>query len=866
MWWLFSWLSLPEPVLAEVLLFVSIFVRIPGSAILRQSALFAFVALAGFSSSASAQTAPQLLPYTSKLIAGSGTTAIASGATCPVSGFKSTDAYGDGCLATEVQLVSPRYAIADKNGNIFFSDYNNGLVRRVDAVSGVVTAVAGGATASPAAGATCGANASTDIRGDGCLSTLVKLSHPSGLAFSSSGDLYLSDIGYANVRKVAATSGLVTTGGIISLVAGNVSGTFGYASGVNAATGSYLQDPYGISFDAAGNLYIADEYKAAVAVLVVNTNATGSTTVTGVTIPAGQIVKIAGSTGGGTTTCPNFTTASAGGCTFGNYTNGAVANASQMDTPWAAAADPAGNVYVANEFNSNGIKITPAGIMITYGGIQGTASKVLQRGPQGSFGIGSPFGVTADANSNVYLTDASNGVVWRIDGAGQSMYVVAGGASTTCSAATDSYGDGCPATQANFGKSGTGNFATTTLPGPGIYGITEDAYNDLFIGDTETSLIREVASGTQFGNVGANDPTQIVDIHFAAGDGPAAVSPYMITAGGSNFSLGAANCTANTDNTRDCLLPITATPSVLGAFTGTLQVQSSLGATATFPLGGNYVNTPFTRTSVAISSSGPCAATTVYSPTTPLTLTASVFSSGSPTGTVTFYANGAQIGTPQTVSNNAATLTYTFSTVNTYTITATYNGDSYFKTSSGTAPSIITISNPTFTTSTIGYQQSTVVAGQTGLYSFQLVQNVYGGSITMACSGLPAHSSCSFSPNSISANGCSTTNTVTLSILTQQGLPATASLGTGGRGLWATLSVLPGLALALLIGLRRRRAPMRYGQLWMALALLLAASGMIACNNAQSVAATPSGTYNITVTATGSTGTVASFTVPLTVK
>jgi hypothetical protein len=860
------WLSPPEPVFVEVLFFVSISVGIPASPFLRQSALFVLVTLAGFCSSVSAQTAPQLLPYTSKLIAGSGTTAIASGATCPVSGFKSTDAFGDGCLATEVQLVSPRYAIADKNGNIFFSDYNNGLVRRVDAVSGVVTAVAGGATASPASGATCGANTSTDIRGDGCLSTLVKLSHPSGLAFSPSGDLYLTDIGYANIRKVAATSGLVTTGGIISLVAGNVSGTFGYASGVTAATGSYLQDPYGISFDTAGNLYIADEYTKAEAVLVVNTNATGSTTVTGVTIPAGQIVKIAGSTGNSATTCPN-SPASTNGCTFGNLVNGAVANASQLDGPFAVSPDPAGNVYIANEFINNGIKITPAGLASVYGGIQGAPAKVLQRGPQGSFGIGSIFGVVADANSNVYYTDASNGVVWRIDNAGQSMYVVAGGAANVCSAATDSNGDGCPATQAIFGKSGTGNFASTTLPGPGIYGITEDAYNDLFVGDTETSLIREIASGTQFGNVGANDPTQIVDIHFAPGDGPAAASPYTITAGGSNFSLGTANCTANTDNTRDCLLPVTATPTVLGAFTGTLQVQSSLGATATFPLGGNYVNTPFTRTSVAVTSSSSCAATTVYSPTTPLTLTASVFSSGSPTGTVTFYANGTQIGTPQPVSSNTATLTYTFSAVNTYTITATYNGDSYFKTSSGTAPSIVTVSNPTFTSSTIAYQQNTVVAGQTGLYSFQLVQNVYGGTITMACSGLPAHSSCTFSPNSISANGCSTTNTVALSILTQQGLPVAASLGTGGRDLWATLSVLPGLGLALLIGLRRRRVPMRYGQLWMALALLVAASGMIACNNAQSVAATPSGTYNITVTATGSTGgTVATFTVPLTVK
>ena len=128
------------------------------------------------------------------------------------------------------------------------------------------------------------------------------------------------------------------------------------------------------AFD-AGNLYIADEYTKAEAVLVVNTNATGSTTVTGVTIPAGQIVKIAGSPTGGGSTCPNYASSSApGGCTFGSYTNGAVANASQVDGPWAVATDPAGNVYVANEFNDNGFKITSAGIISTYGGIQGFRS------------------------------------------------------------------------------------------------------------------------------------------------------------------------------------------------------------------------------------------------------------------------------------------------------------------------------------------------------------------------------------------------------------------------------------------------------------------------------------------------------------
>jgi large repetitive protein len=828
----------------------------------RLFALLSLLATAGLCSSALAQTAPQLLPYTSKLIAGGGTTAIGSGATCPVSGFTSTDAYGDGCLATEVQLVSPRYAIADINGNIFFSDYNNGLVRRVDAVSGVVTAVAGGAAASPAASAACGANTSTDARGDGCLSTLVKLSHPSGLAFSPSGDLYFSDIGYANIRKVAATSGLVTTGGVISLVAGNVSGTFGYASGVVAATGSYLQDPYGISFDSAGNLYIADEYTKAEAVLVVNTNTSGSTTVTGVTIPAGQIVKIAGTVSTGGTVCPN-SPASTNGCTFGNYKEGAVANASQLDGPWAAAADPAGNVYVANEFNSNGVKISAAGIINTYGGIQASAAKVLQRGPQGSFAIGSVFGVVADANSNVYLTDASNGVVWRIDNAGQSMYVVAGGASTVCSTATDTYGDGCPATQATFGKSGTGNFASTTLPGPGIYGITEDAYNDLFVGDTENSNIREIASGTQFGRVGGTASTQTVDIHFAPGDAPAA-SAYSLIAGGTNFSLGSATCTANSDTTQDCLLPVTAKPTGVltgSIFTGTLQVMSKLGTTATFPLSGEFFGTPVTTTAVTISAS--CAGNTIFLPTTPVTLNAMINSSGSPGGTVTFFANGTQIGSAQPVANGVATLSYTFATAGTYTISANYSGDSYFTASTGQSSTPVYSENPNLSMTTASYPAGQVYPGGTAAYSFNLAQNVYTGTITFALSGMPPNSTYSISPTSIASTGCTPGSTVALSILTQQGsavLPA--SFGMFGRGKGSAFSLLASLVLAFAVGMARRRARLRFGQIWMVFALLVAASSLVACNSVQTSPSTPAGKYTVTVTATGSTGVTSTLTLP----
>jgi hypothetical protein len=491
------------------------------------------------------------------------------------------------------------------------------------------------------------------------------------------------------------------------------------------------------------------------------------------------------------------------------------------------------------------------------------------------------FGIAADANSNVYFTDASSGVIWRVDGASLSQYVVAGGAATPCSAATDQYGDGCPATQATFGSSGSGNYATTSLPGPGIYGVSVDAYSDLFVGDTETNLIREVSSGTQFGPVAGNQPTNKIDIHFAKGDSPAA-SAYSLTAGASNFSLGSATCAANSDGTTDCILPVTATPSVLGAFTGTLQVKSTQGGIGTFPLSGTFVLNPVTRIAVVAVPGGTCNSNTITT-STPVSMTATLITNGpsAPGGTITFLANGTPIGTPQSVTNSGtagapvygASLSYTFTSAGTYTITASYSGDSYYQGSTGTATTVINSTAPSFSTSLLpNNQNGTIAAGQTALYSFNVVQSVYTGTITFAVSGLPANSSYTLSPSSITAAGCSQTSTVALSILTQQPVKASpAGIGFSGHGRGQAFGIIAGVGMALsigLIGIRRRKLPMRFWQIGMAIALLLAASGIVACNGNSTVATpgTPSGSSTITVTATGSAGTVTSFTVPLTIQ
>jgi hypothetical protein len=296
-------------------------------------------------------------------------------------------------------------------------------------------------------------------------------------------------------------------------------------------------------------------------------------------------------------------------------------------------------------------------------------------------------------------------------------------------------------------------------------------------------------------------------------------------------------------------------------FSGALQVVSTLGAKATFQLSGTFFGSPVTTTSVVVAAS--CAGNTVYLPTAPVTLTANITSSGTPTGTVTFFANGTQIGTPQGVSKGVATLAYTFATAGTYNITASYSGDSYFVGSSGKSVNPVYSENANFGMSTVSSPLGAVFPGGTALYSFLLAQNVYSGAITFSLSGLPPNSTYLMSPPNVTSTACSVGSTVTLSILTQQGsavLPA--SLGIDGRGGWSILSLFAGAGLALWIGLRRRRATLRYGRIWMALALLLAASGMVACNNIQTPAGTPAGPYTVTVTATGSSGGTSTLVLP----
>ncbi|MEO8657808.1 MAG: hypothetical protein ABI693_05020, partial [Bryobacteraceae bacterium] len=113
-------------------------------------------------------------------------------------------------------------------------DQFNHRIRKVD-TSNIITTVAGG---------------QQGFSGDGGAPTLASLNYPGGLVVDTSGNLFFSDDQNFRVRKVTASSNVIST------VAGN--GLLGSGGDLGPATAASLNGQFGVALDPAGNLYIAD--------------------------------------------------------------------------------------------------------------------------------------------------------------------------------------------------------------------------------------------------------------------------------------------------------------------------------------------------------------------------------------------------------------------------------------------------------------------------------------------------------------------------------------------------------------------------------------------------------------------------------
>ncbi len=150
---------------------------------------------------------------------------------------------------------------------------------------------------------------------------------------------------------------------------------------------------------------------------------------------------------------------------------------------------------------------------------------------------------------------------------------------------------------------------------------------------------------------------------------------------------------------------------------------------------------------------------------------------------------------------------------------------------------------------------SVAAAGDTATYQVQLTPNpVYGTSISLACTGLPAASSCNFTSNPVSLQGPGSS---TLNITTTARPVVTPAASLLTRHFYAIWLTIPGLTL-LGVGIgsgRRRRRVLGMFLLCGMLAMLLLLPACSSKSTQAPVSGTPPGNYTITVTATSGTDT-----------
>jgi sugar lactone lactonase YvrE len=251
--------------------------------------------------------------------------------------------FADG-IGGDAEFCFPNGIASDAAGNLYVADTANDRIRKITP-AGEVSTIAGGVH-----------GFADGIGGD------ARFKLPSGIASDAAGNLYVADTANDRIRKI-------TPAGEVSTLAGD---EYGFADGVGSDARFKL--PFGITSDAAGNLYVADHYNNRIRKIT----------------PAGVVSTIAGSEEG--------------------FADGIEGDA-RFHRPTGIVVDAAGNLYVADSGNDRIRKITQAGVVSTLaGGEEGLADGV---GSDARFN--EPRGIAIDAAGNLYVADYGNDRIRKIE-------------------------------------------------------------------------------------------------------------------------------------------------------------------------------------------------------------------------------------------------------------------------------------------------------------------------------------------------------------------------------------------------------------------------------------------------------------------
>jgi DNA-binding beta-propeller fold protein YncE len=163
---------------------------------------------------------------------------------------------GDGGPAREARFFHPHDLCQDRQGNLYLSDLGNRTIRRIDYRTGVVTRVAGSGAAGRG--------------GDGGPALEAELDCTCGVAVDHAGNLYLSDEWACTIRRVDASTGIITRfagqdarhypseRGPSRPLAGPGLSLMGYHGDGGPAAEAAFHHPEHLAFDSRGDLYVCD--------------------------------------------------------------------------------------------------------------------------------------------------------------------------------------------------------------------------------------------------------------------------------------------------------------------------------------------------------------------------------------------------------------------------------------------------------------------------------------------------------------------------------------------------------------------------------------------------------------------------------
>jgi hypothetical protein len=374
---------------------------------------------------------------------------------------------GDGVTggAAQAMLNYPQGVAVDSHGNVYIADTDNCVVRKVDTTN-TITTVAGSGS--------CGYD------GDGSPATSYEVYYPTQLAVDSSNNVYIADLYNGRIRKLTVSSGTIST------VAGGGSGTSYCANGTFATSCSFGVTP-SVAVDSAGDIFLTDAYEY---VLYEVKASTGKiTTVAGTTVPGGT------GDGGAATSAEIYP-----------YIYGQLAVNGAGTTVWLADFYN----YAIRQITVGGSIKTVAGQNDICNGLSGLG------GPATSACVGYPVGIAADSAGDLFLT---NGYEYG------NTYVLEVPCSVggSCTPPTgDTAGD-------LYAVAGNGNGSESTpvngVPALGVtlynpYGIYQDPSNNIYIGDFNNNLVRELLNSSGDVNAFAGDGTG-----GYGGDGGPATAP-----------------------------------------------------------------------------------------------------------------------------------------------------------------------------------------------------------------------------------------------------------------------------------------------------------------------------------------------------